>query len=178
MQTRGEAAFDQFQTNNLVCCSRAKTDFVWRRCSQLARLAYSAHGLAFALAALLMPCQAIAEVCDKEVPDWDPATGLVSQFDYISDVAISPAGALIVGLCLATLVLRRAGIAAFAAGVTLFLFLILFFQVTDQQGNFARSIEEGCRASPQPLFLGLGGAFAVFVWLFVALRMRNRHWQP
>lgn len=91
---------------------------------------------------------AVAEVCDKVRPAWNPANGPVTQFEDLALFLTEPIGLIVLGLAVAAVFLRKIWLTVFV--VTLLVAIIALNISTwveaDDVTNFA--ISEGCIAAP------------------------------
>ncbi|MCB1471723.1 MAG: hypothetical protein KDJ68_02235 [Rhodobiaceae bacterium] len=120
---------------------------------------------AILLSALLaMSRPAFAEVCDKEVPNWDPVLGPVTQVEFLMNSAVSVPGMFLLGLFALSVVSKSAWHAVLTAAMSASFIFLIWSNWNDTDGVYAASIEEGCRANPSILLftliaLMLGAAF-------------------
>ena len=105
-------------------------------------------GITFQISLLLGPTPAIAEVCNKYIPNWNPASGPVGPIEFIHNAIMSPLGILIISLFLSGPLLRKTWIALLASGSAIFLVFGIRWIWVDTDAIYASSILEGCRASP------------------------------
>ena len=117
---------------------------------------------------ILGPTFAIAEVCDKEVPSWNPASGPVGPLEFMLNAIVSPLGILIAGLFLSGFLLRKTWTALLASAVAAFYAFAILSIWRASDGIYAASISEGCRASPALLLIVL--CFFAVAFLVVAGR--------
>lgn len=105
-----------------------------------------AKGIAAALALALTPKAALAEVCDKLRPNWEPGTKVTMLGEAIYLFSTLPA--LILLAASALVVARRSQWGALAVVVlwTGFISVVVFFEDDDASYFMARM--EGCVASP------------------------------
>lgn len=107
----------------------------------------------------------MAEVCDKERPGWDPASGPVTQLDELLHVALSPLGLVAALIFVGALMLRRTwGYVGGTVALTAIAALI-FAGWFDPTGITEAATREGCMALPAlPIFAVLTLALTLLWW--------------
>lgn len=123
---------------------------------------------ALCLAVALFPQAALAEVCNKARPLWNPAEGPASALDEALHFAASPVSVV---LLLATAVALRfrspwGGLAA-VCGWSALVFSIVFGDARDLTGVGPLARAEGCIGSPA-LFIALVAAICVGTVVYTA----------
>ncbi|MDX8355656.1 hypothetical protein SLH47_25130 [Cognatiyoonia sp. IB215182] len=91
---------------------------------------------------------AVAEVCDKVRPAWNPANGPINQFEDLALFFIEPLGLIVLVLTIAAILLRKIWLTAIVVAL---LFAVTALNIStwieaDDVTNFA--ISEGCIAAP------------------------------
>lgn len=133
-------------------------------------LAFARRTLPLTAMTLLIPSLARAEVCGKERPFWDPATGRATALDEALHFAASP---LTLILLVATALAIRfksswAGLAV-VCGWSGFVGLITFGNNSDPTGIHQIALQEGCIGSPA-LFIALVAAISVATIIYTSPR--------
>lgn len=121
------------------------------------------------LAALaLLPSAALAEVCDKVRPLWDPATGPATAVDEALHLASTPVAMILLLVTALALRLKHAwvGLAA-VCGWSAYVGLTVFGNRSDPSGIHQSAVAEGCIGSPA-LFIGTVTAICIATILYTA----------
>ncbi len=118
---------------------------------------------------------AVAEVCDKVRPAWNPADGPVTQFEDLALFFFEPLGLIVLVCAIAAVLLRKIWLTVFV--VTLLVAIIALNISTwleaDDVTNFA--ISEGCIAAPVLTTITLGAICALIsVATWHSLRRRRQ----
>ena len=117
---------------------------------------------------------AVAEVCDKVRPAWNPANGPINQFEDLILFFIEPLGLIVLGLTIAAILLRKIWLTAIV--ITL-LFAVAALNIStwieaDDVTNFA--ILEGCITAP---VLTTTVLIAICAIILTTTWRRSRHWK-
>ena len=111
----------------------------------------------------LLPSAARAEVCDKEVPNWNFATGPVSQLDYLVAAITSPFGVSIMAILVLAIAIRKLWLKVLGGVLTLLVTLGMMRVLSDP--IFLASVREGCRAEPHWVLFSLASVLLAFLAL-------------
>ena len=116
-----------------------------------------------ALAYTIMLSPALAEVCDKVDPDWNPADGPLSPIGALVDFFLSPFGIVAIALVVFSWALDNRWLAWLTATllVVAAVGLSVDWLYLDDVGRFA--VQEGCRASPILIVVVLCAAAGLLV---------------
>jgi hypothetical protein len=120
------------------------------------------------LMALAASAPAIAEVCDKERPAWNPQDGPVSQIDDLVLFFSAPLGLTVLVMAGTCILLRKTW---FTVLVITFLFTVVaLLTITWFEDNHVKSaaVSEGCLTTPV-----LTGLTLVAISVFLALLSRR-----
>lgn len=121
-------------------------------------------------AALTAPEQLWAEVCDKERPLWDSATGPATVFDEALHLGASPLSlVLLAATALAVRFRSSWGGLAVVCGWSGLVALVTFVNSDDPSGVRQLAIEEGCIGSPA-LFIAAVAAISVATIIYTSPR--------
>lgn len=121
----------------------------------------------------IAPLPAIAEVCDKEMPRWDPANGPAGPWDTLVFAAMSPVGVILFFFVLLALLWRKVWTAALGAFVVTALGAMVLLDWLNP-GSFAMDARlEGCFGPPAPV-LGVLWICAVGFCVIATKRRANR----
>ena len=101
-------------------------------------------------ALIVLGTPALAEVCDKVRPGWDPSDGPIGPVGEAIHLATSPPGLVLIALLAATFVLRNW---ALAGGTAIAALALVALIEMDWRGLIdgsmvAYATAEGCKASP------------------------------
>jgi len=115
-----------------------------------------------------------AEVCDKEVPDWNLSDGKVSQLDELLLAFGSFPGAAFLILLAVSLLLRSRKLCLATSGFAAIWLLFLAFEWLGAEKNDALTfaVMEGCRTKPYSVSVLL--AISILCCLTVGLRRPAR----
>ena len=98
--------------------------------------------------AMIASTPAVADVCDKVRPAWNPADGPINQFEDLALLFIEPLGLIVFALTIGAVFFRKIWLTAIV--VTLLIAIVALNISTwieaDDVTNFA--ISEGCIAAP------------------------------
>jgi hypothetical protein len=100
-----------------------------------------------------LPTGAIAEVCDKVRPDWNPSDGPVGPFEDVVLFFVTPFGLILLALAVASVLVRRTWLTALTT-VIMTAVLAPFWSEWGEDNEVMRlAIAEGCRAAASPILI-------------------------
>ena len=99
---------------------------------------------------LIFPASsAIAEVCDKVRPDWNPSTGSISQVQELYFFFSNPLGIILIALCILAFIIRHTIVSSLVALVLVAVAsLIAVNWLWPVDGVTQEAFREGCTANP------------------------------
>ncbi|MFN7268994.1 MAG: hypothetical protein ACK5UA_08390 [Cereibacter sp.] len=120
------------------------------------------------LSALAAPAAAIAEVCDKERPAWNPQDGPVSQLDDLGLFFSDPFGLAVLVMAIVCILLRRTWFTVLV--ITFLITVVALLTITWFEDFHVKSaaVSEGCLTTPV-----LTGLTLVAISVFLALLSRR-----
>ena len=125
----------------------------------------STHSLLLVALAVL-PTPALAEVCDKVRPLWDPANGLATVVDEAKHLALSPLALILIAATAIVVRLRSQwGGLAVVCGWSFFTYFVALPNTSDPVQQLA--LQEGCIGSPT-LFIAVVAAICTATILYTA----------
>ncbi len=117
--------------------------------------------------ACAMPSAAMAEVCDKVRPFWEPGTQATAWDEFLGLMATPPSLILLVASALALRFRHQWAALAVMVLWTLWVSMIAFYS-TDNEIN-QQALSEGCIGSPA-LFIGVVAAICVGLIIYTTPR--------
>lgn len=123
------------------------------------------------LIALAAPAPAIAEVCDKERPAWNPQDGPVSQLDDLGLFFSDPLGLTVLAMAGACILFRKTWFTALVITFLITVVALLTISWSEDYHVKSAAVSEGCRTAP--VLTGLTLA-AISVFLALAIREASR----
>ena len=103
----------------------------------------------------LLPTGAIAEVCDKERPDWNPSDGPVGPFEDVVLFVVTPFGLILLALAVASVLVRHTWLTALTTVIMTAVLALLWSEWREADEVKMASIAEGCRAAASPILIGV-----------------------
>jgi hypothetical protein len=137
------------------------------------RMAGSSRLMLVVAVVILLPDVAVAEVCDKEVPDWRPGDGPVGTVEGVMQFIGSPGGILTFTVVAAACAVRGIWIPVFAGCYLVAVTWLLGAPWIGSDGwdrIYQASVAEGCRASPESV-LGFTALLAIAMFSLAARRV-------
>ncbi|MCA3436997.1 MAG: hypothetical protein INF48_06715 [Rhodobacter sp.] len=120
------------------------------------------------LIALAAPAPAIAEVCDKERPAWNPQDGPVSQLDDLGLFFSDPLGLTVLAMAGACILFRKTWFTALVITFLITVVALLTISWSEDYHVKSAAVSEGCLTTPV-----LTGLTLVAISVFLALLSRR-----
>ena len=100
------------------------------------------------LIALAAPAPAIAEVCDKERPDWNLQDGPVSQLDDLGLFFSDPLGLTVLAMAGACILFRKTWFTALVITFLITVVALLTISWSEDYHIKSAAVSEGCMTTP------------------------------
>lgn len=90
----------------------------------------------------------LAEVCDKVVPNWNPANGPVNQIESLILFITSPGGLILFGLVLVAGLFASRVLYGLTAVLGCFVIFGIYVNMTEENRVWEAAMREGCVTEP------------------------------